>query len=86
MSGDWPLGMREPGWRVDQRCDICGVYDKHPRHHHVNAQGLLTTRHMDCCHQAGCPDASCTRVLIASGRAHGEQLTAFLHSQMPGGR
>ena len=85
MSGEgWPLGMRDPSWRVDQLCHSCGLWDKHPHHHHINPDGTLTVRHFDCCHQAGCPDATCTRALIASGRAHGEHLTAWLHTQMPG--
>ena len=79
-----PPGVRPPGPRVDQYCDGCGQHDRHPRHHLLAGDGTYTRRHFDCCHNADCPDASCTEHLAASGQQHGDNLTAWLQS--PGGQ
>jgi hypothetical protein len=71
-------GQRAPEDRVDQYCDSCKAYDKHPRHIHGNNDGSVTSKHMDCCLADGCPDRSCADILGASRRAHGEGLIAFL--------
>jgi hypothetical protein len=68
---------------VDQRCDVCGTYDRHPRHVHNGGDGSVMYRHMDCCDQGGCPDAGiCGTVLRASRRAHGDTLIAWLEGRM----
>lgn len=82
MAG-YPPGVRPPGHRVDQRCDTCGTYDRHPRHIISGIAGALTVRHMDCCHNAGgCPGVLCGTVARASRRAHGDDLTAWLEGRM----
>lgn len=58
-------------------CETCRNEDDHPRHHHY-ADGRWTSRHMDCCAQAGCPDGSCGRIMAESGRAKGAALIAHL--------
>jgi hypothetical protein len=75
--------MRAPSHRVDQRCDLCGQFDRHPRHVHAGDDGSVTYRHMDCCDHAGCFDDTgiCGTVLRAS-RARGEQLVTWLESRM----
>ncbi len=67
--------------RIDQRCDACRKFDKHPRHIHLGPEGTMTYRHMDCCFNAGCPDESCDRILRDSGQAHGDDLVRFAASQ-----
>lgn len=59
-------------------CDSCGLRDDHPRHVHLGNDGSVTTRHFDCCHNAGCPGRTCTEALRLSGRARGHELRAFL--------
>lgn len=71
-------GEREPHHRVDQRCDSCMQYDRHPRHVNVGPDGAVVYKHMDCCHNDGCPDTSCTNVLHMSGRAWGLDLVNWI--------
>jgi len=75
-----PPGVRPPEHRVDQYCDGCGGLDTHPRHHFLGGDGTYTRKHFDCCHNAGCPDGSCTEHLRASGQQHGDNLVAYLQS------
>lgn len=75
-----PPGVRPPGHRVDQYCDSCRQFDTHPRHHHIGDDGSYTRKHFDCCEHDGCPNGHCGEHLLASGRAHGDDLTAYLHS------
>lgn len=78
---DPPAGVRDPAHRIEMRCDSCGQFGTHPLHQTIvdMARGIVVNRHFDCCHYAGCPDGSCTRALSASGNAHGDGLTAWLH-------
>ena len=75
---EYPPGQRAPHDRVDQYCDTCKAYDRHPRHIHGNNDGSVTRKHMDCCRDSGCPDGSCARILAAARGARGEGLIAFL--------
>lgn len=63
--------------RISGQCGECAGEDDHPRHH-VFAQGRWTSRHMDCCAAAGCPDGSCGQIMADSGHAHGAALVAHL--------
>jgi hypothetical protein len=50
--------LRDPAHRIESSCDVCGQLDDHPKVHHGLTGGVWTTRHHDCCAQAGCPDGS----------------------------
>jgi hypothetical protein len=78
-----PPGVRPPEHRVDAYCASCGQFDRHPRHVVVvdMQRGMAVSRHFDCCHFAGCGDASCTQALAESGNAHGDDLTVFLEER-----
>lgn len=65
--------------RTQMWCDACRQGDDHPRHHILQADGTVQTRHMDCCREAGdCADGSCDRLLTASGEKRYHELTAWL--------
>ena len=65
--------------RVQMWCDVCRQADDHPRHQVLEADGTVTTRHMDCCRDTGCPDIStCHRILSESGEKRGYDLLAHI--------
>lgn len=65
--------------RVQMWCDVCRQADDHPRHQVLEADGTVTTRHMDCCRDGGsCPDGHCARILAASGEKRGYELLAHI--------
>lgn len=60
-------------------CDDCRQGDDHPRHHIMQADGSVQTRHMDCCRDSGgCVDGSCHQLLTASEEKRGYELVAWL--------
>ncbi len=73
-----PPDQRPPEHRVDQFCNSCNQYDKHPRHIYVVSFSEVVYKHFDCCAADGCPNGHCTEVLADSGNAHGEELIRFL--------
>lgn len=77
-------GVRPANHRVDLRCDLCGQFDRHPRHVHAGDDGTVTYRHMDCCDHAGCHDDTgiCGTILRASRNARGDQLRTWLEGRM----
>lgn len=85
MADGRPPGVRDPAHRVDLYCDGCGTYDRHPRHTFLGTGGTVTHKHMDCCHASGnCPDPHglCATIMMASHRAHGDALVAWLEGRM----
>lgn len=71
--------------RLVRHCDSCRQVDDHPRHIHVGPGGSVIARHMDCCHNDGCPSGDCEAALRDSGNARGPELVAFLEARMPRG-
>ncbi len=82
----YPPGQRAPESRLTRYCDSCRGVDDHPRHIFAGPDGGITYRHMDCCFNAGCPDATCDEILRSSRNARGASLVAFLNARMTGGR
>jgi hypothetical protein len=64
--------------RVQMWCDVCRQGDDHPRHHILQADGTVQTRHMDCCRDTGCTDATCSQILTNSGEKRGYELLSWI--------
>lgn len=69
--------------RVIMWCDTCRGSDTDPRHHVMQADGTVQTRHMDCCRDQGCVDKSCDSVLEESSEARGDKLLAWCEARSP---
>lgn len=81
---DLPPGLRDPSHRPERYCESCRAYDTHPRHVCGTPSGAVIYKHMDCCHNDGCPDGSCTEIVRDSGGVRGSGLVAFLEARMSG--
>lgn len=64
--------------RVQMWCSACRQADTAPRHHVLAADGSLVSKHMDCCRDSGCPDASCDAILRDSGEKRDDGLLAWI--------
>ena len=73
-------GMRPASSRVDRFCDACGQVDSDPHHMVGHTDGTTTSRHMDCCQLAGCPDGTCDAVLTEAGDKRHTALVKHLTS------
>lgn len=70
--------MAENDTRVQMWCDVCRQADDHPRHQILEADGTVTTRHMDCCRDNGCVSGHCHEILSGSGEKRGHDLLAWI--------
>jgi hypothetical protein len=64
--------------RTLQWAHCCRTADDHPRHHHYDDNGVLMSKHIDCCAKDGCPDGSCPVALEESNNAQGQELIHHL--------
>lgn len=70
--------LRPAEHRVERECDVCGLFDDHPRHVHARTDGGTDLRHLDCCRNAGCPDNSCPQLTAGAADKRGAALVAHL--------
>jgi hypothetical protein len=70
--------MSETETRSAMWCDVCRQGDTDPRHHILQADGTVQTRHMDCCRDSGCHDQSCDSILSDSEEKRGIELLGWI--------
>lgn len=79
--------LRPDEHRVGRPCSTCGGFDDHPRHVHVDANGVDHVKHLDCCAADGCPTGTCAPQLEGAKGATGAKLLAHIrkiHGTEPG--
>lgn len=70
---------RTPMWCVE-----CRQSDTDPRHHVLQADGSVESRHMDCCRETdNCVDGHCHRILTASGEKRKAALLTWISENPP---
>lgn len=70
--------------RIPMWCAECRQVDTDPRHHVLQADGSVESRHMDCCRDNGnCVDDHCHRILTASGEKRYGELLEWIQGNQP---
>lgn len=88
MDTALPIRHRPAEHRVERECEVCGKWDRAPRHLYTDDNGQDHPRHLDCCAAAGCPapdghPGHCGVLLEHVGHKKDDALVAALTALSP---